>query len=139
MTVYLGIDLGEKRIGLALGSSESRLARPFGVFEHRNRKMDINTILQIIQQNNVEAVVIGASFQEDGTLNSMGRHSVSFGNALRDVCSLPVDYQDEAFSTVDAGRIALDAGKTLKKRRGHQDAIAAVVILQTYLDSKGVA
>ncbi len=138
MTIYLGIDLGEKRLGLALGSSESRLARPFEVIEHRSRMTDINAICEIIRQNNVEAVVIGASYQEDGNLNSMGRHAVSFGNALKTSFPIPVEYQDEAFSTVDAGRIALEAGRSQKLRRGHQDAIAAAVILQSYLDSKGV-
>lgn len=139
MTNYLGIDLGEKRIGLAIGSTESRLARPIGVIEHRSRKSDISAILEIIRKNDVNNIVIGASYEEDGNLNSMGRHAVSFGSDLQDACGLKVDYHDEALSTMDARTFTLHSGHSMKQRRGHQDAMAAAVILQSYFDNTGSA
>src|SRR5512133_534231 len=132
MKNYLCLDLGEKRIGLAAGSLEARLARPLGVINHQSRKVDIDRIMQLIRENQVSVIVIGISFQEDGTPNSMGRHSQSFGKDLQAASGLPVEYCDEALSTVDAQTNALSIGFTMKHRRGHQDAMAAEVILQSY-------
>jgi putative Holliday junction resolvase len=134
MTQYLGLDLGEKRIGMAAGSRDSRLAHALGTIIHRSRKTDLEQIQKVIQDNQISHIVIGISNQEDGTPNSMGRHALSFGHDLQNVCSLPIEYWDESLSTVDAQANALTMGYSMKHRRGHQDALAAVVILQSFLD-----
>jgi putative Holliday junction resolvase len=135
MTKYLCIDLGEKRIGLATGSLETRLARRLGVINHVSRKTDIEKILKMAEENEVTNIVIGISYQEDGEPNSMGRHALTFGAALQSTAGLPVEYVDEALSTVDAREAALFAGLSRKDRGGHQDDRAAEIILQSYFDS----
>jgi len=134
MTKYLCIDLGEKRIGLAVGSLETRLARRVGVINHQSRKIDIEKILKIADENQVTCFVIGVSYQEDGSPNSMGRHSLTFGAALLEIGGLPVEYIDEALSTMDARNVALESGYSRKERGGHHDALAAEIILQSFLD-----
>ena len=136
MTNYLCLDLGEKRIGLAAGSLEARLARPLGVIEHKSRKLDVDRILKIAGENEVGGFVIGISYQEDGTPNSMGRHALSFGASLQEASGIPVEYCDEALSTVDARERAISAGFSRKDRGGHQDALAAQIILQSFLDQQ---
>jgi putative Holliday junction resolvase len=134
MKTYLCIDLGEKRIGLATGSLESRLARRLGVVNHQSRKMDIEKILKLASENQATNFVIGISYQEDGTPNSMGRHALSFGEALQSASGFPVEYCDESLSTVDAREKALASGFSRKDRGGHQDALAAEIILQSFFD-----
>jgi putative Holliday junction resolvase len=133
--MFLCLDLGEKRIGMASGNLEARLATPIGVFEHKSRKSDIEIILQTISKYTITDVVIGISYQEDGTPNSMGRHSLSFGSDLEKATSIQVTYWDEALSTRTAKELRLETGAGMKKRQGHQDAVAAAVILQSFFEN----
>ena len=64
MTNILGIDLGEKRIGLAIGSVEAKLSRPLEVFSHRSRRDDIDHISHVIKSHEISRIVIGISFQD---------------------------------------------------------------------------
>jgi putative holliday junction resolvase len=136
MKQYLCIDLGEKRIGLATGSLDTRLVRALGIIQHHSRKADFDRIITLINENQITSVIIGISYQEDGTPNSMGRHALSFGKDLETIIKLPVEYWDESLSTKDARADALSLGYSKKQRRGHQDALAAVVILQSFFDSQ---
>jgi putative holliday junction resolvase len=136
MKQYLCLDLGEKRIGTAIGSLEARLARPLGIINHQSRKADIDQVNQLIRENQITEVVIGISYQEDGTPNSMGRHALSFGKDLQAAINLPVEYCDESLSTKDARVEALAMGYSMKQRRGHQDALAAAAILQSFFDNQ---
>jgi putative holliday junction resolvase len=135
MRVFLCLDLGEKRIGVALGSLEARLASPLESFDHESRKLDIEKVRQKVIGHAVTDFVVGISLQEDGSPNSMGRHALSFGGDLEKTTGIPVVYWDEALSTRDAKSLRLETGVSKKNRRGHQDAMAAAVILQSYFDS----
>ena len=135
MRIFLCLDLGEKRIGTAVGSLESRLAAALETFEHKSRTSDIEKIRQLAAAHAVTDFVIGISLQEDGTPNSMGRHALSFGNDLKESTSIPVIYWDETLSTQDARALRLETGASRKNRKGHQDAVAARLILQSYFES----
>jgi putative holliday junction resolvase len=135
MEVFLCLDLGEKRIGIAVGSFETRLPMPLDAFEHKSRKLDIEKVRQMAEEHCVTNIVIGISLQEDGTLNSMGRHSVSFGSDLEKATAIPVVYWDESLSTRDAKDLRLETGASRKNRRGHQDSLAAVIILRSYFEN----
>lgn len=135
MQVFLSLDLGEKRIGMAVGSLEARLATPLEVIEHKTRKSDIEKIRQMAVRHAVTSYVIGISMQEDGTPNSMGRHAMSFGTDLEKETSIPVVYWDEALSTREAKDLRLETGATRKNREGHHDSLAAAIILRSYFES----
>jgi putative Holliday junction resolvase len=98
--------------------------------------VDIERIQSLAVKNSVTDIVIGLSLQEDGTPNSMGRHALSFGRALEEMTGLPVTYWDETLSTRDAKDLRLETGANRKDRRGHQDALAAALILQSFFDSQ---
>lgn len=131
----LAVDHGEKRIGLALSDPTATIASPLKVIEHVSRLLDAAQVATLAQDNEVGLIVIGQSFDEEGMPNMAGRRAAKFAQALMEQTSIPVVLWDESFSTQDARAIRIDSGVSRKKRGGHQDALAAVVILQSYLES----
>jgi putative holliday junction resolvase len=131
----LGADHGEKRIGLALSDPTGTIASPFKVIEHTSRLMDAAQVASLAQENEVGLIVIGQSFDEEGQPNLAGRRAAKFANALKEQTNIPIILWDESFSTQDARMTRIELGISRKKRAGHQDALAAVVILQSYLES----
>jgi putative Holliday junction resolvase len=131
----LAVDHGEKRIGLALSDPTATIASPLRVIEHVSRLMDAAQVATLAQENAVGLIVIGQSFDEEGLPNLAGRRAAKFAAAIREQTSIPVVLWDESFSTQDARAARIELGVSRKKRGGHQDALAAVVILQSYLES----
>lgn len=132
----MAVDHGEKRIGLALSDPTGTIANPFRVIEHVSRLLDAAQVAALAQENEVGQIVIGQSFDEQGKPNLAGRRAAKFAQALREQTSIPVVLWDESFSTQDARLTRIELGVSRKKRSGHQDALAAVVILQSYLESQ---
>lgn len=131
----LAVDHGEKRIGLALSDPTGTIANPLKVIQHVSRLMDAAQVATLAQDNDVSLIVIGQSFDEEGLPNLAGRRAAKFADALKQQTSIPVVLWDEAFSTQDARATRIELGVSRKKRAGHHDSLAAVVILQSYLES----
>ena len=131
----LAVDHGEKRIGLALSDPTGTIANPFKVIEHVSRLMDSAQVASLAQDNDVGLIVIGQSFDEEGLPNLAGRRASKFAEALKQQTSIPVVLWDESFSTQEARATRIELGVSRKKRAGHHDSLAAVVILQSYLES----
>ena len=131
----LAVDHGEKRIGLALSDPTATIASPFRVIEHVSRLMDAAQVATLAQENEVGLIVIGQSFDEEGLPNLAGRRAAKFAQALKEQTSIPIILWDESFSTQDARMSRIELGVPRKKRGGHQDSLAAVMILQSYLES----
>ncbi len=132
----LAVDHGEKRIGLALSDPTATIASPFKVIEHASRLMDTAQVANLAEENEVGLIVIGQSFDEEGMPNLAGRRAAKFAEALRGQTQIPIILWDESFSTQDARASRIELGVSRKKRAGHHDLLAAVVILQSYLESK---
>jgi putative holliday junction resolvase len=132
----LAVDHGEKRIGLALSDPTGTIASPLKVIEHVSRLLDAAQIAEIAVQNEVRLIVVGQSFDEEGNPNLAGRRAARFVDELRNQTSVPVELWDESFSTHTARAARIELGVSRKKRAGHQDVFAAVVILQSYLEAK---
>ncbi len=131
----LAVDHGEKRIGLALSDATATIASPLKVIEHVSRVIDAAQVADLAAQNDVKLIVIGQSFDEDGDPNPAGRKSARFAEELKKQTDLPIELWDESFSTQDARAVRIELGVSRKNRAGHQDAFAAVVILQSYLEA----
>ena len=131
----LAVDHGEKRIGIALSDETATIAGPLNVIEHISRAIDAAQVAELAAQNNVALIVIGQSFDEDGKPNPAGRRAGRFADELKNQTKIPVELWDESFSTQDARSARIDLGVSRKNRAGHQDALAAVVILQSYLEA----
>ena len=132
----LAVDHGEKRIGLALSDATATIASPLKVIEHISRAIDAAQVADIAVQSDVALIVIGQSFDEDGNPNPAGRRAGRFADELKNQTNLPIELWDESFSTQDARAARIDLGVSRKKRAGHQDVFAAVVILQSYLEAR---
>jgi putative holliday junction resolvase len=132
----LAVDHGEKRIGLALSDETATIASPLKVIEHASRVVDAAQVADLAAQNNASLIVVGQSFDEDGNPNPAGRRAGRFADELKNQTGIPVELWDESFSTQDARATRIQLGVSRKKRAGHHDSLAAVVILQSYLESK---
>src|SRR6187455_2188275 len=124
----LAVDHGEKQIGLALSDPTATIASPLKVIQHVSRLMDAAQVADLAQENDVGLIVVGQSFDEEGRPNLAGRRAAKFAEALKEQTQIPIVLWDESFSTQDARAARIELGVSRKKRSGHQDALAAVVI-----------
>ncbi len=132
----MGVDHGEKRIGLAVSDPAGTLARPLGVIDHVSRAFDAAQVATQAAEQSVELIVVGQSFDEEGRPNQAGRSAQRFAEALKTQTTLPIVLWDESMSTADARQFRIQMGASRKKRTGHLDEAAAAVILQSYLDAQ---
>ncbi|MCA1899872.1 MAG: Holliday junction resolvase RuvX [Chloroflexi bacterium] len=133
----LSIDHGEKRIGVAISDPTGTIASPLKVIEHVSRAADAAQVADLAAQNGAELIIVGQSFDEDGNPNPAGRRAARFAEELKNQTNIPVQLWDESLSTHDARSARIQVAASRKKRAGHQDAFAAAVILQSYLEENG--
>jgi putative Holliday junction resolvase len=131
----LCVDHGEKRIGLAISDPTRTIASPLTVIKHVGRALDAAQVAEQAHQNDVSLIIIGQSFDEEGIPNLAGRRAARFAEALKEQTRIPIELWDESFSTQDARAARIELGVSRKKRAGHLDEFAAVMILQSYLES----
>ena len=131
----LAVDHGEKRIGLALSDPTAAIASPLTVIAHVSRALDAAQVAALATEHEASLILVGQSFDEDGHPNAAGRSAARFAEALRLQINLPVEMWDESLSTQDARASRIELGVSRKKRAGHHDSLAAVVILQSYLEA----
>ena len=122
----LAIDYGSSKLGLAISST--LLAEPYKVIRYKKEAEIIEKVIKVVQIEQVEQVVLGVS---EG---KMAEETKEFGNKLAERLRTPIVYQDETFSTKDAQGLSIKSGMKRKKRKEMEDAYAACVILQNYLD-----
>jgi|SRR3989344_3724540 len=130
MNKVLGIDYGRKKIGLAIGDPENRLAEPFRILRYEDIKIMVEGIKKIISENKIDIIVIGLS---EG---KMAEETREFGKKLQKEFIIPVEYQDETLTSHDAQLLSIEAGIRRKKRKNMEDAYAAALILQSWFDTK---
>ena len=131
----LAVDHGEKQIGLALSDPTATIASPFKVIQHTSRLMDAAQVANLAAENDAGLIVVGQSFDEEGKPSLAGRRAAKFAEALKQQTQTPVVLWDESFSTQDARAARIEMGVSRKKRAGHLDELAAVMILKSYLDA----
>lgn len=132
----LGVDHGEKRIGLAISDPTGSLSRPLSVLKHVSRAVDAAQVAAVAAEQGAECIVVGQSFDEEGRPNAAGRAAERFAEALKAQTALPIVLWDESMSTADAQEFRIQMGVPRKKRGGHLDDAAAATILQSYLDAQ---
>jgi putative Holliday junction resolvase len=134
----LGLDIGERRVGIAISDPTGTVARPLQTLVRGSREEDFAAIEALVAENDVELVVVGQPLSLDGTEGPQARKVARYTRALAARLPVQVVSWDERFTTVIAEEI-LHQNRKQKKRRARAkdeiDAIAAAVILQSYLDS----
>ena len=131
----LAVDHGEKQIGLALSDATATIASPLKVIRHVSRLLDAAQVANLASENEAVLIVIGQSYDEEGRPNLAGRRAARFAEALKEQTQIPVILWDESFSTRDARATRIEMGVSRKKRAGHMDELAAVMILKSYLEA----
>ena len=134
-TRSLGLDIGDKRIGVALSDPDGILATPLTIIDRMDDKQDIETIINIISQYQVKQIIVGLPRSMDGSLGKQAEKVSTFAQKLCRYTKVPVEFRDERLTTVSAKRLMQTVKKTRKRKtKVRDDAIAAALILQGYLD-----
>jgi putative Holliday junction resolvase len=131
----LAVDLGEKRIGLAVSDPTGTLASPLEVLKHVSGLIDAGLIAQKAAEFKAIKIIVGVPVNDGERDNPQTRHAVKFVYILRSQTTIPIVLWDESFSTNQAKEIRQMMNSPRKSRKGHLDDLAAAVILQTYLDA----
>ena len=129
--VTLGLDVGDRRIGVAVSDPGGTLATPHGVIHRRSKAEDFASVARLVQSVAAARVVVGLPLSLDGGMGPQARRVARYAKSLARELSVPVELVDERYSTTTADALLAEAGR---KRHVPIDAAAAAVILQEYLD-----
>jgi putative Holliday junction resolvase len=137
----MALDVGHKRIGVALSDPGQILASSLQVVERKGQQRDLATVVQLVREHEVGKIIVGYPRSLNGTVGQQAKFVERYvavlekklGDSSLDV---PVILWDERFSTVTANKLMAEAGHRGRKRRERIDAVAAAVILQDYLDNR---
>ncbi|MGI5839045.1 MAG: Holliday junction resolvase RuvX [bacterium] len=132
----LGLDVGEKTIGVAVSDELGWTAQPLRVIRRSETDDGIAVVREIAEAYGVKTIVVGLPKNMNGTLGPQAEKAMAFRTALVAVTEIPVVMWDERLTTVAAQRALLEADVSRRRRRQVVDKIAAVFILQGYLDSR---
>ena len=133
----LALDVGDKRIGVAISDELEIAAHSLTTIHRSDRNRDFASIRQIIEEYNVEEIVVGMPVMMNGTMGIQGEKVSKFVEELKREITVPVIFMDERLSTRFVEKVLIDADVSRKKRGKVIDKLAAVVILQDYMSSRG--
>ncbi len=134
----LGIDHGDRRIGLAMGDTEVAIATGLATIERPSPAADVTEQLRrVCREHGAGRIVVGVPVNMDGTHGERARLALAFAQQLRDALGIEVETWDERLTTRQADRAMLEGDLSRKKRKARVDRLAAQIMLQSYLDAKG--
>ncbi len=139
MTVrFLGLDPGERRIGVAISDATGTIASPVEFVDRKARNYE-QRLLDLCAEWEITAIVVGLPLSLDGTEGPAATRSREFGARIEELTELPVRFHDERFTTVTAEQALLEGGVKRRSRTTKRDQIAAAVMLQGFLDRRRYA
>ena len=130
----MALDIGDKRIGVALSDPSRMLATPLTIIERKNDAAAVAAIAKIITEKQVARVIAGMPYAPDGGVGQQAQKTQDFAEQLRARLKVPLEFRDERLSTATAQRLIREAATKKSAKKAPDDAIAAAVILQEYLD-----
>jgi putative Holliday junction resolvase len=132
----MGLDVGDRRIGVALSDTTGILASPLTIIERVSEEQAIGDILKIVKERAVERILAGLPRSMDGSIGPQAEKVQSFIETLRTLTAVPIEYRDERLTTVTAMRLKQEGSSKKLDRKTRYDAMAAAIILQEYLNEK---
>lgn len=132
---YMGLDVGNKRVGVAVGNGVTRIASPLAVIARKSPARDAAQFAELIREYEVEMLVVGLPRNADDSTGEQEALTRAYAAELQRELALPIAFQDEHYSTAAALRAQQARGLNEKRGRATLDASAAAVILQDFLDS----
>ena len=131
---YLALDVGERRIGVALSDETATLATGLDTLTRVGARKDANAIAALVRRHAPAAVIVGLPLNMDGTAGAQAEKVRAFVDGLKRRIEVPIVERDERLTTVDAHEILRKSGVAWRQRGALLDKVSAVVILQEYLD-----
>ena len=132
----LALDVGDRRIGVAVGDPTGLLATPIEAIDGERESFALDEVVQLISQYEVEEIVVGLPLSLSGRPGVQARRVREFAEALGRRSAVQVVFRDERYSSVQAERLLRETGKSPSRDKGRVDSAAAAIILQSYLDSR---
>ncbi len=130
----MGLDVGTRTIGIAISDELGITAQGLKTLKRKSMEEDFEEIAAIIRQFEIQKIVVGLPKNMDGTLGKQAEKVLKWMEALKDRIQIPMASWDERLSTVGASKVLLEADLSRRKRKKVIDKVAAVLILQGYLD-----
>ena len=134
MSIILGLDIGDARTGVAISDELGIAAHPLCTIHRKSRKAVLAELQELVTAHKVERIVVGLPLQLDGETGTQARKVKRFAERLAQQVNLPIVFWDESFTTFEAARILRGTKKRRKKRKQVIDQVAAVLILEGYLE-----
>jgi putative Holliday junction resolvase len=135
----LGLDVGDVRIGVALSDETATIASGLPTLTRVGPRKDVKAVAALVREHGVEEVVVGLPRRLDGTVGPQAEKVQAFAADLRSSLRLPVHEWDERFTSVEATRTLIEGGVRRRDRKHSVDKVAAVLILQGFLDRRRLA
>ena len=130
----LALDVGQKRIGVALSDPGGLLATPLTTIGSRGESSDVRAVLGLTDEHGVGEIIVGLPLSLSGHRGAQAQRVAQFTKALAKLAAVPVRSVDERYSSVEAERLLRDSGVPPSRNKAQVDAAAAAVILQSHLD-----
>ncbi len=131
---YMGLDIGTKTIGVAVSDLLGLTAQGVTTIHRKSLEDDLTALAVIVKEYEVGSIVAGLPKNMNGTVGPMAEKAMEFAGILKERLGMPLYFQDERLSTVSANRVLLEGDLSRKKRKQVIDKMAAVFILQAFLD-----
>ena len=136
MERILGLDVGTKRIGVAISDPLGMTAQPLTTIVRESKKKDLEAIEALLTEYDIKKVVVGMPFNMNGTIGPSGEMVKMVAEKIKNKFKIELIYIDERLSTVSAERVLIERNIRREDRKDFIDKVAASYILKTYLDSK---
>ena len=132
----LSVDLGEKRVGLAISDPLGFTAQGLETLAVVSKQKALESLVKLCRERGVEEIVVGLPVNMNGTLGPKANEALDWVKRLEEALALPVKTWDERLTSREAGRLMIEEGLSRGRQRGESDRLAATLILQNYLESK---
>ena len=129
----LALDVGKKRIGLAISDELGITAQGLDTLQRSRIREDLEKLRAIARDRNVATLLVGRPLHMSGSESRQSEYTKEFAERLSDVCGLPIVYWDERLTSVEAERVLRTAGASLETRKQAVDQLAVVLLLESYL------
>ena len=139
MARLLALDLGERRIGVAISDPIGVVARPLTTILRASRREDFEAIADLVSSNEAQRIIVGLPLSLDGTEGPQARRIRRYADRLAQAVDIPLEFWDERYSSYEAAEILSQTGHRRRDMRDRIDETAAAVILQSYLDAQALA
>ncbi|HEY7510631.1 MAG TPA: Holliday junction resolvase RuvX [Vicinamibacteria bacterium] len=136
---HLGLDVGDKLIGVALSDETATLASGLETIRRVGPRKDVKAIVDLVRAHDAVEVVVGLPRKLDGSLGPQAQKVIAFMESLRAAVKVPVVPWDERFTSVVANQALIEGERSRRERRALVDKVSAILILQNYLDYRKLA